>query len=97
MLILNEIELEANSEYLEKMRSNEILVINGLISSMIEEVKVESVTLTNWLAEEKLQMSEFASSKLKESLTGGFSGKAATAAVDYLTDIPQPNLQSPII
>lgn len=51
MLILNEIESEAYSEYLEKMRSNEILVINGLISSMIEEVKAESVILTNWLAE----------------------------------------------
>lgn len=96
MLVLNEIESEAGANFLELMKANERTKISGLITTMTTKTKAELAPLADWMAEQKLQMSDFASTTLKESLNGGFTGKAATAASNYLTDIPQPNLQSPV-
>lgn len=96
MLVLNGIESEASNKFLELLKANERNLINGLIVLKTAEIKKESAPLADWLVGQKLQMSDFSSVTLKESLNGGFSGKAATAASNYLTNIPQPNLQNPI-
>lgn len=96
MPVFDEIEKKAVANFLERMKDNERTKISGLITIMTTETKAELAPLADWMAEQKLQMSDFASTTLKESLNGGFTGKAATAASNYLTDIPQPNLQSPV-
>ena len=75
------------------MKAQEREMIDALIQSEKSKVTAQSSLLAAWLAEQKLQMSDFATATLNNGLKGGFSGKAAT---NYLTNIPQPNLQTPI-
>lgn len=96
MVNLRRIELTANNNLVELMKAQEREMINALIQSEKSKVTAQSSLLAAWLAEQKLQMSDFATATLNNSLKGGFSGKAATAATNYLTSIPQPNLQTPI-
>lgn len=96
MANLSKIELTANNNLFELVKAQERETINALIQLEKSKVEAQSTVLTAWLAEQKLQMSDFATATLNNSLKGGFSGKAATAATNYLTSIPQPNLQNPI-
>ena len=96
MANLSKIELTANNNLFELVKAQERETINALIQLEKSKVEAQSTILTTWLAEQKLQMSDFATATLNNSLKGGFSGNAATAATNYLTSIPQPNLQNPI-
>ncbi|MBP2620940.1 hypothetical protein ACVRXQ_04800 [Streptococcus panodentis] len=96
MANLSKIELTANNNFIELMKAQERKMINALIQLQKSELEEQSNLLAAWLAEQKAQMSDFAAVTLKGSLEGGFSGEAATAAADYLTSIPQANLQNPI-
>ena len=84
--------LEAERIKTEYMKVQERLAIQALVSATKGVLMAEGAILQTWLANQAFKMQNFAT-----SLEGGLTGGAADAINKTLTEVPEPDLSSPIL
>lgn len=89
--------LEAERIKTEYMKVQERLAIQALVSATKGVLMVEGAVLQTWLANQAFKMQNFATSQVPASLEGGLTGGAADAIKKTLTEVPKPDLSSPIL
>lgn len=89
--------LEAERIKTEYMKVQERLAIHALVSATKGVLMVEGAILQTWLANQAFKMQNFATSQVPASLEGGLTGGAADAIKKILTEVPKPDLSSPIL
>ena len=89
--------LEAERIKTEYMKVQERLAIQALVSATKGVLMAEGAILQNWLAYQAFKMQNFATSQVPASLEGGLKGGAADAIKKILTEVPKPDLSSPIL
>lgn len=81
----------------ERMKEQERQAVRALVTAKELSILAKGVELAKKLQEAASDMQEYASKTYVNNIKGGFEGKAADAAVTYLTQTMQtPALQSPI-
>lgn len=88
--------LEAERIKTEYMKVQERLAIQALVSATKAALMAEGAILQTWLAYQAFKMQNFAISQVPASLEGGLTG-AADAINKILTEVPKPDLTSPIL
>lgn len=81
---------------LESQKAQERVAIRSLISVHQSTLHSRSQQVQTTLTNRAEAMKDFASQTLSTDLEGGFKGKTADAAKDFLKGLPQPNLDSPL-
>ena len=89
--------LEAERIKTEYMKVQERLAIQALVSATKAALMAEGAILQTWLAYQAFKMQNFATSQVPASLEGGLTGGAADAIKKILTEVPKPDLSSPIL
>ena len=89
--------LEAERIKTEYMKVQERLAIQALVSATKAALMAEGAILQTWLAYQAFKMQNFAISQVPASLEGGLTGGAADAIKKILTEVPKPDLTSPIL
>ena len=89
--------LEAERIKTEYMKVQERLAIQALVSATKAALMAEGAILQTWLAYQAFKMLNFAISQVPASLEGGLTGGAADAIKKILTEVPKPDLSSPIL
>ena len=89
--------LEAERIKTEYMKVQERLAIQALVSATKGALMAEGAILQTWLANQAFKMQNFATSQVPASLEGGLTGGAADAIKKILTEVPKPDLSSPIL
>lgn len=89
--------LEAERIKTEYMKVQERLAIQALVSATKAALMAEGAILQTWLANQAFKMQNFAISQVPASLEGGLTGGAADAINKILTEVPKPELSSPIL
>lgn len=89
--------LEAERIKTEYMKVQERLAIQALVSATRGVLMAEGAILQTWLANQAFIMQNFATSQVPASLEGGLTGGAADAIKKILTEVPKPDLSSPIL
>lgn len=93
---LKEEEAKALDLLLESQKAQERVAIQALIAINKSLLQVRSTQLQSTLTKQAENMRNFSENTLPSDLEGGFKGKVADAAKDYLKAISQPDLTSPI-
>ena len=82
---------------LETQKSQERAAIRALIHAKKLAIALRRTILQQpSLTDKAVEMKDFAHTTTVSDLESGFKGKAADAAKQYLEDIAQPSLKSPI-
>lgn len=89
--------LEAERIKTEYMKVQERLAIQALVSATKGLLMAEGAILQTCLANQAFKMQNFATSQVPASLEGGLTGDAADAIKKILTEVPKPDLSSPIL
>ena len=89
--------LEAERIKTEYMKVQERLAIQALVSATRGVLMAEGAILQTWLANQAFIMQNFATSQVPASLEGGLTGGVADAIKKILTEVPKPDLSSPIL
>ena len=89
--------LEAERIKTEYMKVQERLAIQALVSTTRAVLMAEGAILQTWLDYQAFKMQNFATSQVPASLEGGLTGGAADAIKKILTEVPKPDLSSPIL
>ena len=89
--------LEAERIKTEYMKVQERVAIQALVSATKAALMAEGAILQTWLAYQAFKMQNFAISQVPASLEGGLTGAAADAINKILTEVPKPDLTSPIL
>lgn len=90
---LSSVELEA--QHRELMKANERKAIIAILDDEKEKLLERSEGLKTWLEEQMTEMSTFVKNSLVSDLAEGFEGSAADSAKSFLTNLPQPTLETP--
>ena len=89
--------LEAERIKIEYMKVQERLAIQALVSTTRAVLIAEGAILQTWLDFQAFKMQNFATFQVPTSLEGGLTGGAADAINKTLTEVPKPDLSSPIL
>ena len=89
--------LEAERIKIEYMKVQERLAIQALVSTTRAVLMAEGAILQTWLDYQAFKMQNFATFQVPASLEGGLTGGAADAINKILTEVPKPDLSSPIL
>lgn len=81
---------------LETQKSQERAAIRALVQLNKLTIHLRATFQQNSLSNKAIEMKNFAKITTVSDLEGGFKGKAANAAKQYLKDMAQPNLKTPI-
>ena len=89
--------LEAERIKIEYMKVQERFLTQALASATKGVLMPEGDILHLSLANQAFKMQNFATSQVPASLEGGLTGGAADAINKTLTEVPEPDLSSPIL
>lgn len=93
---LEEDEARLAEMFLESQRKQERIAISSLIQVNKLVSHMQSGLLQLSLTNKASDMKSFSGSTIVSDLEGGFKGKTADTAKEYLQGILQPDLKSPI-
>jgi len=93
---LRDEEEKAMALLLESQKAQERVAIQALVTINKTSLQARSTQVQTTLTKQAEKMKNFAGNTLPLDLEGGFKGRAADAAKDYLFAVPQPDLTSPI-
>ena len=93
---LRDEEERALALLLESQKAQERVAIQALVTINKTSLQARSTQVQTSLTKQAEKMINFAGNTLPSDLEGGFKGKVADAAKDYLHAVSQPDLTSPI-
>ena len=93
---LRDEEERALALLLESQKAQERVAIQALVTINKTSLQARSTQVQTNLTKQAEKMKNFSGITLPSDLEGGFKGRAADAAKDYLKAVPQADFTSPI-
>ncbi|MCY7021796.1 hypothetical protein [Streptococcus sanguinis] len=81
---------------IEILKSQQRAAIKASVTASVAAAKAKREALQQTLNTKAQELQDYAKNTYKTNITDGLEGQAANAAKDYLSQMPKPELTSPI-
>ena len=81
---------------IEILKNQQRVAIKAAVIASVSAAKAKREALQQTLNTKAQELQDYAKNTYKTNITDGLEGQAANAAKDYLSQMPKPELTSPI-